>query len=39
MVVDDKKKTTYEVGVEKDSKFYDIVFDAEGGFNVSVEKN
>lgn len=39
MVVDDKKKTTYEVGVTKDTKFYDIVFDAEGDFEVSVEKN
>ena len=38
MVVDDKKKTTYEVGVTKDTKFYDIVFDAEGGFDVSVGK-
>ncbi len=39
MVVDDKNKTTYEVGVTKDTKFYDIVFDKEGGFDVSIEKN
>lgn len=39
MVVDDKKKTTYEVGVAKDSKFYDVVFDKDGDFDVSIEKN
>ncbi|GGF16098.1 hypothetical protein GCM10011518_26890 [Flavobacterium limi] len=39
VVADDKNKTTYEVGVEKDSKFYDVIFDANGGFNVSIEKN
>lgn len=39
MVVDDKKKTTYEVGVTKDTKFYDVVFDKDGGFDVIVEKN
>lgn len=39
MVVDDKKKTTYEVGVTKDTKFYDVVFDKDGGFDVSIEKN
>ncbi|WP_223704722.1 hypothetical protein [Flavobacterium potami] len=39
MVVDDKKKTTYEVGVSKDAKFYDVVFDKDGGFDVSIEKN
>ncbi|PXY43567.1 hypothetical protein [Flavobacterium hydrophilum] len=39
VVVDDKNKTTYEVGVEKDSRFYDVIFDANGGFNVSLEKN
>ncbi len=38
-VVDDKNKTTYEVGVTKDAKFYDVVFDKDGGFDVSVEKN
>lgn len=32
MVVDDKNKTTYEVGVIKDTKFYDVVFDKDGGF-------
>ncbi len=39
VVVDDKNKTTYEVGVTKDSKFYDVVFDKDGDFNVSIEKN
>ena len=39
VVVDNKNKTTYEVGIEKDSKFYDVIFDANGGFNVSIEKN
>lgn len=39
MVVDDQKKTTYEVGVAKDSKFYDVVFDKDGGFDVSIEKD
>ena len=39
VVVDYKKITTYEVGIEKDSKFYDIQFDKDGGFNVIVEKN
>lgn len=38
-VVDDKNKTTYEVGVTKDAKFYDVVFDKDGGFDVSIEKN
>lgn len=39
VVVDYKSKTTYEVGIEKDSKFYDIVFDKNGGFDVIVEKD
>ncbi|WP_343694580.1 hypothetical protein [Flavobacterium sp.] len=39
VVVNDKNKTTYEVGIEKDSKFYDVVFDQNGGFDVSIEKN
>lgn len=39
IVVDDKSKTTYEVGVSKDSKFYDVVFDKNGGFDVIIEKN
>lgn len=39
VIVDDKSKTTYEVGVEKDSKFYDVVFDKNGGFDVIIEKN
>lgn len=39
VVVDYKNKTTYEVGVEKNSKFYDVVFDQNGGFDVSIEKN
>ncbi|MDR7370065.1 hypothetical protein [Flavobacterium aquidurense] len=39
VVVDYKNKTTYEVGVEKSSKFYDVVFDQNGGFDVSIEKN
>jgi uncharacterized membrane protein YkoI len=39
LVVDDKNKTTYEVGIEKDSKFYDVVFDKNGGFDVIVQKD
>lgn len=39
VVVDDKSQTTYEVGVEKNSKFYDVVFDKNGGFDVAIEKN
>ncbi|WP_276381335.1 hypothetical protein [Flavobacterium sp. H4147] len=39
VVVDDKNQTTYEVGVEKNSKFYDVVFDKNGGFDVSIEKD
>lgn len=39
VVVDDKNITTYEVGIEKDGKFYDLVFDKNGGFDVSIEKN
>ncbi|KQB43547.1 hypothetical protein [Flavobacterium aquidurense] len=39
VVVDDKNKTTYEVGIQKDSKFYDVVFDKNGGFDVIVEKD
>ena len=39
VVVDYKNKTTYEVGIEKDSNFYDVVFDKNGGFNVIIQKN
>lgn len=39
VVVDYKNKTTYEVGIEKDSKFYDVVFDKNGGFDVIVQKD
>lgn len=39
VIVDDKNKTTYEVGIEKDSKFYDVVFDKNGGFDVLVQKD
>jgi len=39
VVVDDKNKTTYEVGVTKDNKFYDIQFDKDGSFDVIIEKN
>lgn len=39
VVVDYKSKTTYEVGVEKDSKFYDVVFDKNGGFDVIIQKD
>jgi hypothetical protein len=39
VVIDDKNKTTYEVGIQKDSKFYDVVFDKNGGFDVIVEKD
>lgn len=39
VVVDDKNKTTYEVGIQKDDKFYDVVFDKNGGFDVIVEKD
>ena len=39
VVVDDKNKTTYEVGIEKISRFYDVVFDKNGGFDVMIEKD
>jgi hypothetical protein len=39
VVVDYKNKTTFEVMVEKDSRFYDVVFDKNGGFDVTIEKN
>lgn len=39
VVVDDKNKTTYEVGIEKNSRFYDVVFDKNGGFDVMIEKD
>jgi hypothetical protein len=39
IVVDDANKTTYEVGIQKDTKFYDVVFDKNGGFDVIVEKD
>ncbi|MEO8238125.1 MAG: PepSY-like domain-containing protein [Flavobacterium sp.] len=39
VVVDYKNKTTYEVGVEKDSNFYDVVFDKNGGFDVIIQKD
>jgi len=39
MVVDNKNKTTYEIGVMKKAKFYDVVFDKDGDFDVTIEKN
>ncbi|SFD21349.1 PepSY-like domain-containing protein [Flavobacterium phragmitis] len=39
VVVDYNKITTYEVGITKEDKFYDIQFDKDGGFNVIIEKN
>lgn len=39
IVVDDKNKTTYEVGIQNNSKFYDVVFDQKGGFNVIIQKD
>lgn len=39
VVVDDKNKTTYEVGVEKNAIFYDVVFDKNGSFDVSIQKD
>ncbi|WP_289660928.1 hypothetical protein [Flavobacterium panacagri] len=39
VVVDYKKVTTYEVGITKDAKFFDIQFDKDGGFDVIIEKN
>lgn len=39
VVVDDKNQTTYEVGVEKDSLFYDVVFDKNGKFDVVIQKD
>jgi len=39
VVVDYKNTTTYEVGIEKDSKFYDVVFDKNGGFDVLIQKD
>ncbi len=38
-VVDYKKVTTYEVGIQLKGKFYDVVFDKDGDFNVLIEKN
>ncbi|WP_264538044.1 PepSY-like domain-containing protein [Flavobacterium sp. N1736] len=38
-VVDYKNKTTYEVIIEKESKFYDVVFDKNGGFDVIIQKD
>lgn len=39
MVVDYKNKITYEVGIEKQAKFYDVVFDKNGGFDVIIQKD
>lgn len=39
MVTDYKNKTTYEVGIEKEAKFYDVVFDKNGGFDVIIQKD
>ncbi len=39
VVVNDKNETTYEVGVEKKGKFYDILFENDGDFEVIIEKN
>lgn len=39
VVVDDRNKTTYEVGVVKNSRFYDVVFDKNGSFDVIIEKD
>jgi hypothetical protein len=39
VVVDSNQKTTYEVGIEKDARFYDVVFDKNGGFDVIIEKD
>ena len=39
VVVDDKKQTTYEVGVEKNALFYDVVFDIDGKFDVIIQKD
>lgn len=39
VVVDDENKTTYEVGIQKNSKFYDVLFDKNGGFDVIIEKD
>lgn len=39
VVVDDKNKTTYEVGIQKNARFYDVVFDKNGGFDVIIEKD
>lgn len=39
VVVNDKNKTTYEIGIQKDTKFYDVVFDKNGGFDVIIEKD
>ncbi|MEO6177496.1 MAG: PepSY-like domain-containing protein [Flavobacterium circumlabens] len=39
VVVDYKNKTTYEVGIEKENKFYDVVFDKNGGFDVIIQKD
>lgn len=39
VVVDYKNETTYEVGIQKEGKFYDVVFDKDGDFDVAIEKN
>ncbi|HEY6143598.1 MAG TPA: hypothetical protein VIV55_09320 [Flavobacterium sp.] len=39
VVVDDKKQTTYEVGVDKNALFYNIVFDTDGKFDVIIQKD
>ncbi len=38
-VVGSDKKITYEIGIVKDNKFFDLVFDENGNFIKQVEKN
>ncbi|MES2573490.1 MAG: hypothetical protein V4572_00980 [Bacteroidota bacterium] len=39
VVVNDKKQITYEVGVERNALFYDIVFDSNGKLDVMIQKD
>lgn len=39
IITDYKNKITYEVGIKKEDKFYDVVFDKNGGFDVIIQKD
>lgn len=38
-VTDNSKNTTYEIGIKKEGKFFDLVFDSNGNFVKRVEKD